>query len=110
MNILHNTKLWLLIIAVMHTVMGGGGTYATYVIDSHAIVGIYCMDGLYHINAALNVKGQAQARWAAVLCGPVVVWFVLCSLMGLTMFGDPAAPMPESSYPLCCGACLLCPV
>ena len=33
MNILHNTKLWLLIIAVMHTVMGGGGTYATYGMD-----------------------------------------------------------------------------
>ena len=100
MNILHNTKLWLLIIAVMHTVMGGGGTYATYGMDSLAIVGFFCMVGLYLFYAALMVEGQAQARWAAVLCGPVVVWFVLCSLMGLTMFGDPAAPMPESILPI----------
>jgi hypothetical protein len=100
MNILHNTKIWLLIIAVMHTVMGGGGTYATYGMDSLAIVGFFCLVGLYLFYAALMTEGQAQARLAAVLCGPVVVWFVLCSAMGLEMFGDPAAPMPESILPI----------
>lgn len=100
MSILHNTKLWLLIIAVMHTVMGGGGTYATYGMDSLAIVGFFCLVGLYLFYAAFMTEGQAQARLAAVLCGPVVVWFVLCAIMGLTMFGDPAAPMPESILPI----------
>jgi peptidoglycan/LPS O-acetylase OafA/YrhL len=100
MNMLHNTKLWLLIIAVMHTVMGGGGTYATYGMDSLAIVGFFSIVGLYLFYAALMVEGQAQARLAAVFCGPVVVWFVLCAGMGLEMFGDPAAPMPASILPI----------
>ena len=43
---------------------------------------------------------QAQARLAAVLCGPMVVWFVLAAAMGLEMLGDPAAPLPESIMPI----------
>ncbi len=100
MSVLHNTKLWLIIIAVAHTALGAGGSYATYGNDELAIIGFFSVVGVYLVYAAFMTEGQAQARLAAVLCGPVFVWFVISAAMGLEMLGDPAAPMPEAIMPL----------
>ena len=100
MSVLHNTKLWLIIIAIAHTALGAGGSYATYGNDELAIIGFFTVVGVYLLYAAFMLEGQAQARLAVVLCGPVFVWFVLSAALGLQMLGDPAAPMPESIVPI----------
>jgi hypothetical protein len=100
MSVLHNTKLWLIIIAIAHTALGAGGSYATYGNDELAIIGFFSVVGVYLFYAAFMTEGQAQARLAAVLCGPVFVWFVISAAMGLEMLGDPAAPLPEAIMPL----------
>jgi len=100
MSVLHNTKLWLIIIAIGHTVIGGGGSYATYGNDELAVIGLMLVTGIYLFYAAFMTEGQAQARLAAVLCGPMFVWFILSAAMGLDMLGDPAAPIPESIMPI----------
>ena len=100
MSILHNTKLWLIIVAIGHIGIGSGGTYATHGNDELAIIGFFLMVGIYLLYAAFMLEGQAQARLAAVLCGPVVVWFVLCAALGLDMLGEAAAPVPESIVPI----------
>ena len=100
MSVLHNTKLWLIIVAIGHIGIGSGGSYATYGNDELAIIGFFTVVGVYLLYAAFMLEGQAQARLAVVLCGPVFVWFVLSAALGLQMHGDPAAPMPESIVPI----------
>ena len=100
MSILHNTKLWLIIIALGHTLLGVGGSLVTYGTDELAIIGFFSLTSVSLFYAAFMLEGQAQARLAAVLCGPMVVWFVLAAVMGLEMLGDPAAPLPESIVPI----------
>lgn len=100
MSVLHNTKLWLIIVAIGHIGIGSGGSYATYGNDELAIIGFFTVVGVYLLYAAFMLEGQAQARLAVVLCGPVFVWFVLSAALGLEMLGGPAAPMPESIVPI----------
>ena len=95
-----NTKIWLLIIAVMHMLMGVGGSYVQVGSDYLALIGFFATVGVYLFYAGLMTEGQEQARLAAVLCGPVFVWFVICAAMGLDMAGQPAAPFPESIVPM----------
>ena len=100
MSILHNTKLWLIIIALGHTLLGVGGSLATYGSDQLAIIGFFSLTSVSLFYAAFMLEGQAQARLAAVICGPAVVWFVVCAALGLEMLGDPAAPIPEVIMPI----------
>lgn len=100
MNILHNTKIWLLIIAVMHMLMGVGASYVEMGNEHLAMIGFFAAVGVYLFYAALMTEGQEQARLAAVLCGPVFVWFVIAAAMGLDMAGEPAAPFPEAIVPM----------
>lgn len=100
MSVLNNTKLWLIIVAIGHIVIGSGGTYAEQGNDELAIIGFFLVVGIYLLYAAFMLEGQAQARLAAVLCGPMVVWFVLAAAMSLEMFGEAAAPVPQSIVPL----------
>jgi hypothetical protein len=100
MSVLHNTKLWLIIVALGHTLLGVGGAFATYGSDQLAILGFFSLTSVSLFYAALMLEGQAQARLAAVLCGPAVVWFVVCAALGLEMLGDPAAPFPEAIMPI----------
>lgn len=100
MNALHNTKLWLIIIALGHTLIGVGGSIATYGTDELAIIGFFSLTSVSLFYAAFMLEGQAQSRLAAVICGPAVVWFVVCGALGLEMFGDPAAPFPETLMPI----------
>ena len=95
-----NTKIWLLILAVMHMLMGVGGSYAQVGSDYLALIGFFAAVGVYLFYAGLMTEGQEQTRLAAVLCGPVFVWFVICAAMGLDMAGQPAAPFPESIVPM----------
>ena len=76
MEWLHNTKLWLIIIAIGHTALGAGGSYANHGNDALAVIGFFVV-GLYLFYAAPMTEGQTQKRLAVVLCGPVVVWFLL---------------------------------
>jgi len=100
MSVLHNTKLWLIIVALGHTLLGVGGAFATYGSDQLAILGFFSLTSVSLFYAAFMLEGQAQARLAAVLCGPAVVWFVVCAALGLEMLGDPAAPFPEAIMPI----------
>ena len=95
-----NTKIWLLILAVMHMLMGVGGSYAQLGSDYLALIGFFAAVGTYLFYAGLMTEGQEQARLAAVLCGPVFVWFVISAAMNLDMAGQPAAPFPESITPM----------
>ena len=84
----------------MHMVMGVGGSYAQFGSDHLALIGFFAAVGTYLFYAGLMTEGQEQARLAAVLCGPVFVWFVISAAMNLDMAGQPAAPFPESIAPM----------
>ena len=86
------TKLWLIIIAIGHIGLGAGGSYATYGNDELAIIGFF--GGRRLPLCCVHAQGQAQARLAAVLCGPMVVWFVLL-LLGPR---DARAPAPLPNH------------
>ena len=42
-----------------------------------------CIRDSYMLYAAFLTAGRAQARLAAVIAGPIWVWFVLCIALGL---------------------------
>ena len=100
LNSILNTKVWLLIIATMHMIMGVGASYVELGSDHLAVIGFFAAVGFYLIYAGLMTEGQEQARLAAVLCGPVFVWFVIAAGMDLNMAGQAAAPLPESILPM----------
>lgn len=100
LNSILNTKVWLLIIATMHMIMGVGASYAELGSDHLALIGFWAAVGFYLIYAGLMTEGQEQARLAAVLCGPVFVWFVIAAGMDLDMAGQPAAPLPVAILPM----------
>ena len=100
LNSILNTKVWLLIIATMHMIMGVGASYVELGSDHLAVIGFFAAVGFYLIYAGLMTEGQEQARLAAVLCGPVFVWFVIAAGMDLDMAGQPAAPIPEAILPM----------
>ena len=100
LNSILNTKVWLLIIATMHMIMGVGASYAELGSEHIAMIGFFAAVGFYLIYAGLMTEGQEQARLAAVLCGPVFVWFVIAAGMDLDMAGQAAAPLPEAILPM----------
>ena len=100
LNSILNTKVWLLIIATMHMIMGVGASYVELGSDHLAVIGFFAAVGFYLIYAGLMTEGQEQARLAAVLCGPVFVWFVIAAGMELDMAGQAAAPFPEAILPI----------
>ena len=94
-------KIWLIVIAVMHTIMG---VIATYVIigntDNLALIIQFAFISVYLLYAAFMTEGQTQARFAVVLCAPIVVWFVIGFIMKLDFLGVPVAEMPSGLLPL----------
>ena len=96
-----NTKVWLLIIALMHSIMGVIVNYQQA--GSPETLAVYIFFGIisiYLFYAALMTKGKEQARLAVVLCAPVLGWFIVSALMGLEMNGVPVAKMPEAVMPI----------
>ena len=94
-------KIWLIVIAVMHTLMG---VIATYIIvgnaDNLASIIQLGFISVYLLYVAFMTEGQTQARLATVLCAPFVAWFVISAIMKLNMFGVPVAEMPGALMPL----------
>ena len=95
-------KIWLIIIAIMHTFMGVIGSYITMggSIDNFAIFLYLGTISVHLLYVAFMTEGQTQARLAAVLCVPVVVWFIIGAIMKLEMLGVPVAEMPSGLLPI----------
>ena len=99
-NKILNPKWWLIITAFIHIFVGMLSTYDSSNDNETFVLGIMLIIPVYMLYAAFMTEGQAQARLAAILCGPMFVWFVLSAALGLEMLGDPAVPMPQSIMPL----------
>ena len=102
MDKLMKPKIWLIILTLLHSIMGvivpymqmGGGK------DDLAMILWFLTVSVYLLYAAFMTEGEAQARLAAVLCTPVVVWFVVSAIMQLEMMGTPVAEFPGALFPL----------
>ena len=109
MNKIFNTKIWLLILAVVHTVMGIIVNYQQVTADvtdinafnteNLAIFLIFGCMSIYLFYVAMMTSGQNQARLAVVLCVPFFIFFVISWMMGLNLVGIPVAAMPEAILP-----------
>jgi tryptophan-rich sensory protein len=100
-NMILKPKIWLTILAVMHTLMGVIVSYQQF--GSTANLGMFmymAVVSVYLLYAAFMVEGQAQARLSTVICAPVVVWFIIAAIMKLELEGQPIAEMPMALLPL----------
>ena len=95
-------KIWLIIIALMHLFMGVIGSYITMggTIENLSIMIYLGITSIYLLYVAFMTEGQTQARFAVVLCAPMVVWFVIGFIMKLELYGVPVAEMPSGLLPL----------
>ena len=83
-----NVKIWLIILAVIHTVVGVFAQLDPDVDAQLEISGVFLAISVYLLYAAFATSGQEQARWATVLCGPIWVWFVVCVALELEGVGN----------------------
>ena len=78
-----NPKWWLVITALIHTVVGVLMELDPDNDNELMVAGIMLIIPVFMLYAAFMNEGRAQARLAAVIAGPIFVWFVLCILLGL---------------------------
>ena len=78
-----NPKLWLIINAIGHTVIGVLLPLDPDNDNELMVAGVMLVITVYMLYAAFLTAGRAQARLAAVIAGPIWVWFVLCIALGL---------------------------
>ena len=76
-------KWWLVITALIHTVVGVLMELDPDNDNELMVAGIFLIIPVYMLYAAFMNEGRAQARLAAVIAGPIFVWFVLCAILGL---------------------------
>ena len=96
-----NVKIWLIILAVIHTVVGVLAQMDFGVDAQMEISGVFLAISVYILYAAFGTSGQEQARWATVLCGPIWVWFVVCGALELEGVGNNSWSLsPELIPPL----------
>ena len=76
-------KWWLVITAVVHTVLGVLMELDPDNDNELMVAGSMRIIPVYMLYAAFMNEGRAQARLAAVIAGPIFVWFVLCIILGL---------------------------
>ena len=97
-----NTKLWLIILATIHTFMGVIAGYFTMggSIETLALFLYMGVVTVYLLYAAFMTEGQSQARFATVLCAPMVLWFLIGAIMKLEMLGHPVAALPKGLPPI----------
>ena len=89
-DMLMKPKIWLIIIALMHLFMGVIGAYIQMGTIENLSIMIYLgITSIYLLYVALMTEGQTQARFAVVLCAPIVVWFVIGFIMKLDFLGVP---------------------
>ena len=95
-------KIWLIILAIMHTFMGVIGSYITMggSIENLSIFLYLGVVSVYLLYVAFMTEGQTQARFATVICAPVIVWFVIGAIMQLELYGVPVAEMPSGLLPI----------
>ena len=101
-SIIMKPKVWLIIIALMHLFMGVIGGYIMNGgnIDNLSVMIYLGITSIYLLYVAFMTEGKIQARFAVVLCAPIVVWFVIGFIMKLDFLGVPVAEMPSGLLPL----------
>ena len=92
MKMVLSPKIWLLIVLVLHTAVGVIAQ-TDFSVDAEAErAGVFLAISAYLAYAAFLTSGQEQARLAAVLAGPIWVWFVVCTALGLEGWEGIAVP------------------
>ena len=74
-----NPKWWLIITAIVHTIVGVFSQLDPDNDNELMVAGIFLIITVYLLYAALMTSGRAQARLTAVLAGPIWVWFIVCA-------------------------------
>ena len=96
-----NVKIWLILLAIIHTVVGVLAPLDPHSAAQLEITGVFLAISVYLLYAAFGTSGQEQARWATVLCGPIWVWFVVCGALELQGVGNNSWSLsPELIPPL----------
>ena len=80
---LQNPKWWLIITALVHTFVGVLFQMDPDNDNELMISGIFLIIPVIMFYAAFMTEGRDRARLAAVIAGPIFVWFVLCIALGL---------------------------
>ena len=78
-----NPKRWLIVNALGHTFIGVLMPMDPDNDNELMIAGVMLVITVYMLYAAFLTTGRAQARLAAVIAGPIWVWFVVCIALGL---------------------------
>ena len=101
MNKIMNIKIWLIIIALMHTVMGVLIPLIQFGNKENLGIFLYFFAISVHLfYVILFTKDQNQARLGTILCAPMVFWFIISAVMKLEMYGFPIAEMPAALMPI----------
>ena len=80
---LQNPKWWLIITALVHTFVGVLLQMDPDNDNELMVAGIFLIIPVIMFYAAFMTDGRDRARLAAVIAGPIFVWFVLCIALGL---------------------------
>ena len=80
---LQNPKWWLIITALVHTFVGVLFQMDPDNDNELMVAGIFLIISVIMFYAAFMTEGRDRARLAAVVAGPIFVWFVLCIALGL---------------------------
>ena len=80
---LQNPKWWLIITALVHTFVGVLFQMDPDNDNELMVAGIFLIIPVIMFYAAFMTEGRDRARLAAVIAGPIFVWFVLCIALGL---------------------------
>ena len=78
-----NPKWWLILNALGHTFIGTLLPMDPDNDNELMISGVMLVITVYMLYAAFLTTGRAQARLAAVIAGPIWVWFVIIIAQGL---------------------------
>ena len=76
-------QIWLVLVAVVHAVVGVI-LPTEWEDDTNKLVsGWFLLTTVTMLGSAFLLEGEAMARMAVVIAGPVWVWFVVCIALGL---------------------------
>ena len=79
-----NPKVWLILTALIHAVVGII-SQTDWADDSQVLIGGFMLlTSVTMLYVAFFIEGEEQARLTAVIAGPAWVWFVISCAMGLT--------------------------
>lgn len=84
-------KKWLILTLLAHTglgVIGNASAYEGDIDEVLATVGFLSLISVFLVYAAFISEGREQARLAAVICGPVFVWFLVCMALDLEFLAN----------------------